>query len=104
MNSAFYRMLLWAMLLSAITGGFRAARAYAQDNPFGLPEPTRAERLGSVMLHGGGSGVREYVLQEFLRLAGGSNARVVLLPSDYVQREPGEKLQAYEERLSGPGG
>ena len=103
MNSAFFRMLLWTMLLSAITGRFCGLRAYAQDNPFGFPEPIRAQRLGSVMLHGGGNGVREYVRQEFLRLAGGSDARVVLLPSDYEQREPGEKLEAYEERLSRPG-
>ncbi len=104
MNSAFFRMLFWAVLLSLVTGRFCGSSACAQDNPFGLPEPTNPQKLGSVMLHGGGSGVREYVLQEFLRLAGGSNARVVLLPSDYVQREPGEKLEAYEERLSGPGG
>ena len=56
------------------------------------------------MLHGGGKGVQQYVRQEFLRLAGGSAARVVLLPSDYVQREPGENLEAYQQRLSGPGG
>ena len=93
MNSAFFRMLLWAMLLSVITGRFCGLRACAQDNPFGFPEPTHPQRLGSVMLHGGGSGVQEYVRQEFLRLAGGSDARVVLLPSDYVQRRAGRKAR-----------
>ena len=104
MNSAFFRLLLWTMLLSAITGQFGGLRAHAQDNPFGFPEPIDAQKVGSVMLHGGGNGVRDYVRQEFLRLAGGSDARVVLLPSDYEQREPGETLEAYEERLSRPGG
>ena len=55
------------------------------------------------MLHGGGKGVQEYVRQEFLRLAGGGTARVLLLPSDEEQRRPGEKLDAYERRLSRPG-
>jgi hypothetical protein len=51
------------------------------------------------MLHGGGGGVQEYVRQELLRLAGGREARVVLLPSDEEQRRRGESLEAYEERL-----
>jgi len=54
------------------------------------------------MLHGGGGGVQQYVRQEFLRLAGGTTARVVLLPSDEEQRRSGETLEAYEERLSRP--
>ncbi len=103
MNSAFFRMLFWVTLLSASTGRFCELRACAEDNPFGFPEPTRPQGLGSVMLHGGGGGVQEYVRQEFLRLAGGRTARVVLLPSDEEQRRPGEKLAAYEERLSRPG-
>ena len=102
-SSTFFRMLLWATLLSVGTGRFCGSRACAEDNPFGFPEPARPQRPGSVMLHGGGRGVREYVRQEFLRLAGGRTARVVLLPSDEEQRRPGEKLAAYEERLSRPG-
>jgi cyanophycinase len=104
MNTAFYRLLLWTILLSALSGRFCGSRACAQDNPFGFPEPIDARKTGSVMLHGGGNGVRDYVRQVFLRLAGGSDARVVLLPSDYEQREPGETLDAYEKRLSGPRG
>ena len=103
MNSAFLRMLLWVTLLSASTGKFCDLRAYAEDNPFGFSEPIRSQRPGSAMLHGGGGGVQEYVRQEFLRLAGGRTARVLLLPSDEEQRRPGEKLEAYEERLSRPG-
>jgi len=98
-NSAFFRILFWVTLLGAGTERFSASSVCAQDNPFGFPEPASRQRPGSVMLHGGGGGVQEYVRQEFLRLAGGKNARVLLLPSDEEQRRPGEKLAAYEERL-----
>jgi len=74
--------------------------ARADDNPFGLPAPTVAEKPGSVMLHGGGRGVRQYVREELLRLAGGNAARVVLLPSDEEQRKSDETLEEYEKRLS----
>jgi cyanophycinase len=100
MNSAFFRVLLWITLLSTSTGRFCGSKACAEDNPFGFPEPADPQRLGAVMLHGGGGGLQEYVRQEFLRLAGGRAARVVLLPSDEEQRKPGEKLDAYEARLS----
>lgn len=103
MKSAFFQMLLLVMLPSMGTGRFCGTSACAEDNPFGFPEPTRSQRLGSVMLHGGGGGVREYVRQEFLRLAGGRAACVVLLPSDEEQRGPGEAFDAYEQRLSRPG-
>ena len=102
MKSAFFRTALWATLLSASAGRCCGLKAAADDNPFGLPEPTRAQRPGSVMLHGGGGGVQQYVREEFLRLAGGRSARVVLLPSDETQREPGETLEAYAERLGRP--
>jgi cyanophycinase len=102
MNFASFRMLLWGMLFSAVAGQCCGSRAYAADNPFGLPEPTSPQRRGVVMLHGGGGGVQECVRQEFLRLAGGKTARVLLLPSDEEQRKPGEKLDAYESRLGRP--
>ena len=104
MNWTCFRAFVWAVLSMAIAGRFSGSNACAQENPFGLPEPARTYQAGSVMLHGGGSGVRGCVREEFLRLAGGSTARVVLLPSDYVQRERGETLAAYEERLSSPAG
>lgn len=101
MNSAFFRLLFWAAVSTAIAGRFGESRAFAQANSFGLPEPIRAQKAGSVMLHGGGSGVRQYVRQEFLRLAGGSDARIVLIPSDYEEREPGESLEEFDGRLGG---
>jgi cyanophycinase len=104
MNSALLRLpLLGAILLIASVGQFPATDARAEDNPFGFPEPTNPRRPGAVMLHGGGGGVQPYVRQEFLRLAGGKAARVVLLPSDEEQREPAETLAAYEDRLGRAG-
>jgi cyanophycinase len=99
LRSFYRRVLFWVTLLSVGAGRFCESSVYADDNPFGFPTPTPPQHLGSVMLHGGGNGVRDYVRQEFLRLAGGSAARVLLCPSDYVHRKPGEKLEAYEERL-----
>ena len=64
-NTAGFRMPLWVTLLSATTGRFCGLRAYGEDNPFGFPEPTRPQRLGSVMLHGGGGGVQQYVGKSF---------------------------------------
>lgn len=61
------------------------------------------------MLHGGGRGLRDEIRQEFVRLSGGKQARIVLLPSDMSQRgrnsngEPlaqAESVAAYERRLA----
>ena len=83
--------------------------ALAKDSPFGLPEPHDENQLGSVMLHGGGHGLGDEIRQEFVRLAGGKDARILLIPSDMAQRgkDPdgkdlprGESLAAYERRLA----
>ena len=103
MTSAFFRILFLVIFASLGTGGLCKSNACAEDNPFGLPTPTSAQKPGCVMLHGGGRGVQQYVRREFLRLAGGKAARVVLLPSDEEQRKPGDTLDAYEKRLSRPG-
>jgi cyanophycinase len=87
------------------------AAAAADGNPFGLPTPRDRARPGTVMLHGGGIGLRDEIRQEFVRLAGGHDARIVLMPSDMCQLgknaegQPlahGETSAAYERRLSVP--
>ena len=88
------------------------AELSAEENPFGLPAPHDVDQLGSVMLHGGGNkGVSDDIRQEFIRLAGGRDARIVLVPSDMCQLEKdldgnpvaeGESIAAYEERLAMP--
>jgi cyanophycinase len=83
-----------------------------RENPFGLPvAEDEARQPGCVMLHGGGRGLRDEIRQEFVRLAGGKRACIVLVPSDMSQRgrnSNGERLAqaesvaAYERRLATP--
>ncbi|MBL8825830.1 MAG: hypothetical protein JNM18_02515, partial [Planctomycetaceae bacterium] len=84
---------------------------HAEANPFGLPEPIDSSRPGVVMLHGGGHGLAAEAREEFIRLAGGTNARILLMPSDQVQRgvdakgrrrKKLESIHDYEQRLSSP--
>ncbi|MGE0609909.1 MAG: Type 1 glutamine amidotransferase-like domain-containing protein [Pirellulales bacterium] len=56
--------------------------AWAVENPFGLPEPHQPGRWGTVLLHGGGRHFSGDIRLEFVRLAGGEKARIVLMPSD----------------------
>lgn len=88
------------------------ATSRAEENPFGLPEPLDPGRLGAVMLHGGGFGLNDDIRQEFARLAGGKDARILLIPSEMAQRgrdsdgqllPEGESKEAYERRLAEPG-
>jgi len=90
-----------------------ASTVAAEDNPFGLPAPRDAKRPGVVVLHGGGYGLGEEVRAEFVRLAGGVDARILLMPSDMAQRGKdsdgnpvagGETIEAYERRLASPDG
>ena len=88
------------------------AQSPADDNPFGLPAAHDAHRPGAVMLHGGGNtGLRDEIREEFVRLAGGKDARIVLIPSDECQMGKdvdgvplagGETVAAYEQRLIAP--
>lgn len=52
----------------------------ANDNLFGLPSPIDPQRPGAVVLHGGGR-ISEDVFDKFVELAGGKNAKIVLVPS-----------------------
>ncbi len=61
------------------------------------------------MLHGGGQGLQSEVRHEFVRLAGGRDARLLLLPSEMCQfgkdengesRDKSESADEYESRLS----
>jgi cyanophycinase len=85
------------------------AQAPENENPFGLPTPYDAKHAGSVMLHGGGHGLSNDIRYEFVRLAGGKDARIVLIPSDECQvgkddnghpLAGGETVTNYERRLA----
>jgi cyanophycinase len=97
------RLIVFVFFLSLVS------RSKAQDNPFGFPIAREKDRPGTVMLHGGGYGLSDEIRHEFVRLAGGADARIVLIPSDQMLRgydnegKPianGESRLAYESRLS----
>jgi cyanophycinase len=71
------KMLRWfpSLILLAAT-----APASAQDTVLGLPKPRDARHPGAVVLVGGG-GITNGVWNRFFALAGGSKARVVIVPS-----------------------
>jgi cyanophycinase len=79
------RTVVCGVLLLAVGAG------RADDNPLGLPAPQDPERPGAVMLHGG-KRITEDAFERFVELAGGRNARIVLVPSagwrpaDYTTR------------------
>lgn len=84
---------------------------WADENPFGLPAPYDQSRPGSVMLHGGGQSLQSEVRHEFVRLAGGRDARILLIPSEMCQfgkdekgesRDKSESAAEYERRLADP--
>lgn len=58
--------------------GFAATSA--DDNLLGLPESLDADKPGAVMLHGGGQ-ITDDAFEEFIERAGGSEARLVFVPS-----------------------
>jgi cyanophycinase len=52
----------------------------ADENPLGLPAPLNKDKPGSILLHGGGS-ITDDVFERFIEMAGGKDARIVLVPS-----------------------
>lgn len=68
----------WVVILLSLGGGLCELRA--EDNVLGLPAARDPARPGSVMLHGGGRFTSE-AFDRFIELAGGSEARIVLVPS-----------------------
>lgn len=100
-----------SILMVVMIACLRPMVARADENPFGLPAAYDPTRLGSVMLHGGGQRLRSEVRHEFVRLAGGREARILLMPSEMCQMgkdEDGERLDKeepaveYERRLAQP--
>lgn len=97
-NGRLWLLCVLAVLWNVCSNGLSVI---ASENPFGLPEPEDPSKPGSVMLHGGGHGVRDYIREEFLKLAGGPHARIVFLPSDEEQwNQDSQSFEAYEKRLA----
>ena len=70
-------------LLVAIGGVCGPGRA--EESILGLPAPRDASRPGAVMLHGGGEFTND-AFARFVELAGGQQARIVLVPSAGYRR------------------
>lgn len=68
-----------------------ATSVSAAENVLGLPSPRDAARPGALLLHGGGS-ISNDAFDRFVTLAGGRQAKIVLIPSagyrlaDYASR------------------
>lgn len=86
-----FGQIAWVVLSFIIVGSSMAPCCEAADeNPFLLPTPRDPKRPGTVMLHGGGE-IDESIINAFVELAGGRNARIVLIPSgSYSQGEDTE--------------
>lgn len=64
----------------ATPAGDKAAQRMDADNVLGLPKPRDARRPGALVLHGGGR-ITDATFDRFVALAGGKEARIVLVPS-----------------------
>jgi cyanophycinase len=74
------------------------ARPGAGDNILGLVTPRDTSRPGALMLHGGGR-ITEDALARFIQLAGGKQARIVLVPSAGYGPTGYDSRQQFENRL-----
>lgn len=81
--------VVWALLLLA--GSWSSASAQSPENPLGM-----CATPGALMLCGGGR-MSEDVYREFIRLAGGEDAHLVLIPSAIEFSSP----EAIRNRYSG---
>jgi cyanophycinase len=88
--------------LLALIGG-ACGRGRAADTVLGLPNPRDASRPGSVLLHGGGA-ITDDAFDRFIELAGGKQARIVLVPSAGYRRADynthAEFVEALNRRFS----
>ena len=97
MNRFQLRCAVWL-----ICCGGAISSAAAADNLLGLPTPRDPRRPGAVVLHGGGRFSND-VFARFIELAGGKQARIVLVPcagyraADYDDEE--EFLAAMKSRF-----
>lgn len=70
------------------------------SNPFGLPTSDDPNRLGTVILHGGGDDIQpEPLLSKFIALAGGKQAKLVVLPTEDDWPAVFEEAKEWQARM-----
>lgn len=90
---------LWRGAVILVVLGGTSTSAHAADNILGLPTPRDTTRPGAIMLHGGGP-VSNEVFQRFIDLAGGKQARIVLVPSAGYRPADYDSRQAFRSALN----
>jgi cyanophycinase len=66
---------------------------YDPLNVFGLP--TGAVQAGGKLFIGGGGDLPDYVIERFIELAGGCNARIVVIPSAHPYEDKDDLLETF---------
>jgi cyanophycinase len=81
---AFAGLFYWGLTGEAVATSLPAHNpkpgGRSEESILGLPAPRAAGRPGAVMLHGGGR-ITDAAFAHFVKLAGGKQARIVLVPS-----------------------
>lgn len=96
MTASFLRCVVFGLLASV------AVAASGAEMILGNPAPSDPKKPGALMLHGGGA-ISDEVFERFVELAGGKEARIVLVPcagyrpADYDTEE--EYLDALRSRF-----
>ncbi|MBC8114597.1 MAG: Type 1 glutamine amidotransferase-like domain-containing protein [Candidatus Saccharimonas sp.] len=86
-----------ALLIVTLLGASRTSRA--EESLLGLPQPQNTNRPGCVVLHGGGL-ITQDVFDRFVELAGGKNARIVLIPSAGYRLADYPDMKSYRATLA----
>ena len=88
-----------SIALLAVTLQMASRTSRAEDSLLGLPQPRNTNRPGSVVLHGGGL-ITNDVFDKFVELAGGKDARIVLVPSAGYRLADYPDMKSYRATLS----
>lgn len=89
----------FSIVLLAVTLQLASRTSRADESLIGLPQPRNANRPGSIVLHGGGL-ITNDVFDRFVELAGGKEARIVLVPSAGYRMADYPDMKSYRATLS----
>lgn len=81
-----YLTVCFIFFVAACFIQFDIPNVSAQENILGVPVPVDPRKPGSIILHGGAR-ISEDVFDRFVELAGGTQAKIVLVPSAAYRRD-----------------